>query len=69
MSDYPPVTLVEARERIGTGVVYRPYPGAPGEDGEIVRVNDAYVFVLFVGDRSPKAVRADDLVFLTGGAS
>lgn len=57
------MTLSEARERIGSGVVYRPYPGAPAEDGEITSVNDSYVFVRFVGDRQSKACRAEDLKF------
>ena len=45
------------------GVVYRPYPGAPGEDGTVVRWNDSgtMVFVLFVGDRTPKECRPEDL--------
>jgi len=48
------MTLDEARAHIGAGVVYNPGHGRP-EDGEIVRVSDLYVFVLFVGDRTPKA--------------
>ena len=48
------MTLNEARAHIGAGVVYNPGHGGP-EDGEIVRVSDLYVFVLFVGDRTPKA--------------
>ncbi len=40
----------------GDAVVYRPHPGAQAEDGEVVRTNDSYVFVLFVGDRAAKAV-------------
>ena len=48
------MTLDEARDHIGAGVVYNPGHGAR-EDGEIVRVSDLYVFVLFVGDRTPKA--------------
>lgn len=57
------MTLSEARERIGSGVVYRPYPGAQAEDGEITSANDSYVFVRFVGDRQSKACRAEDLEF------
>lgn len=45
----------------GLGVIYRPYPGAPGEDGTVVRCSDTYAFVLFVGDRTPKACRPGDL--------
>lgn len=40
----------------GDGVVYRPRPGVPAEDGTVVRCNESFVFVLFVGDRAPKAV-------------
>jgi hypothetical protein len=58
------MTLTEAAENIGRGVVYRPYPGAQGEDGTITRVSDFHVFVHYVGDRAPKATRAEDLVFL-----
>ena len=58
------MTLDEAREHIGSGVVYRPYPDAPAEDGEITRVTDTMVFVHYVGDRAPKATRAEDLVLL-----
>lgn len=55
------MTLDEARAHIGAGVVYHSGHGRP-EDGEIVRVSDLYVFVLFVGDRTPKATRPEDLV-------
>ena len=48
------MTLNEARAHIGAGVVYNPGHGRP-EDGEIVRVSDLYVFVVFAGDRTPKA--------------
>ena len=58
------MTLQEARDRIGAGVVYTPYPGGPKEDGTIARVGDRYVMVLYVGDHTPKATRADDLEFL-----
>ncbi len=53
----------EAWSRIGAGVVYHPGHGAP-EDGEIVRVSDLYVFVLFVGDRTPKATPPGALALL-----
>ena len=48
------MTLDEACAHIGAGVVYNPGHGRP-EDGEIVRVSDLYVFVVFAGDRTPKA--------------
>lgn len=57
------MTLDEAREHIGAGVVYHPGHGAP-EDGEIVRVSDLYVFVLFVGDRTSKATPPGALTLL-----
>ena len=60
------MTLTEAAERIGSGVIYRPHPSAPAEDGEITKVNGSFVFVLFVGDRHPKACRAEDLSPLRG---
>ena len=43
------------------GVVYRPTPTAQGEDGEVVRVNDAgdLVFVRYAD--GVKATRPDDL--------
>jgi hypothetical protein len=60
------VTIEEAT--VGAAVVYRSHPGAPAEDGDIVRVSDRFVFVRFVGDRHPKACRAEDLT-VAGGAS
>ena len=62
------MSLAQAAASVGAGVVYRPYPGAPAEDGTIVSVNDTYVMVLYVGDRTPKATRAADLSLLSGGA-
>ena len=56
--------LAEAAASIGAGVVYRPGDWASPEDGMIVSVNDQYVMVLYVGDRTPKATRAEDLAFL-----
>jgi hypothetical protein len=60
------MTLAEARQHIGAGVVYNPRPGTydSREDGEITSVNDAYVFVLYVGDRRPKATQPEDLTLL-----
>lgn len=67
------MTLEEAAEHIDSGVVYRPHHGAPAEDGTIVRVTDFHVFVLYVGDRTPKATRPEDLTLLApthlGGTS
>ena len=60
------MTLDQAREHVGWGVVYRPHPDAAPENGQIVSVNDEYVFVLYMGDRnySPKAARPSDLTLL-----
>ena len=45
---------IDAHE--GQAVVYRPHPAAPPEDGTIVRFsNDKIAFVLYAGDREPKA--------------
>lgn len=57
------MTLDEARAHIGAGVVYHSGHGRP-EDGEIVRVSDLYVFVLFVGDRTSKATPPGALTLL-----
>ena len=59
------MTLDQARARIGSGVVYRSHLDAPAEDGTITSVNDRYVFVLYAGDRTPKATPAEALTFLT----
>jgi hypothetical protein len=45
----------------GDGIVYRPYPGAPAEDGVVVRTTDEYVFVRYRGSETPKATRREDL--------
>lgn len=57
------MTLDEARAHIGAGVVYLDGAGQR-HDGEIVRVNEHYVFVLFVGDRAPKATAPGCLTLL-----
>lgn len=41
------MTIEEAEESVGRGVVYRPYPQAVPEDGEIVRVSGEYVMVRY----------------------
>lgn len=58
------MTLVEARTRVGAEVRYHPYPGARSEVGEIVAVNDSLVFVLYLGDRTAKATRPEDLTLV-----
>lgn len=62
------MTLEEAREHVGSGVVYRAHPEAPYEDGTITEVRGDYVFVLYVGDRAPKATHPESLQLLSGGA-
>lgn len=57
------MTLDQARQHIGCGVVYSPGWG-PREDGVIVRVNERYVFVRYSGSETPKATSPSDLILL-----
>lgn len=57
------MTLDEARENIGAGVVYDPGHGTR-EDGVIVRVSQQYVFVRY-GHSSIKATPAEKLTLLS----
>lgn len=57
------MTLDEAREKVGSGVVYSPGYG-PKEDGVITSVNDRYVSVRYAGDQISKATRPEDLELL-----
>lgn len=53
---------------IGDWVIYRPYPGAPAEDGEVTEVRSAgLVLVRYRGDRTAKATYVRDLT--PGGAA
>lgn len=63
------MSLGQAAAAVGAGVVYRPNGGnyPTSEDGTIVSVNDRFVMVLYVGDRTPKATRPEDLSFLSQG--
>lgn len=64
------MTLDEARERLGAGVVYHtPFTDMDNEHGFITGVSSVYVFVRFVGDNHPKATDPADLVFLSGSPS
>ncbi|WP_426566407.1 hypothetical protein ACPPVT_07625 [Angustibacter sp. McL0619] len=64
------MTLDEAREHVGDGVVYKPAYGADqAEDGTIVRVSSRYVFVLYVGDRTAKATHPSMLQLLAGASA
>lgn len=55
------ISMEEAAASIGAGVVYRPRPDAPAEDGDITSTSASFVFVRFVGDRQVKACRPEDL--------
>ncbi|MEG1565367.1 MAG: hypothetical protein RR342_01330 [Bacilli bacterium] len=60
------MTLEQARNNVGRGVVYIPYKDCPKsqiEYGTITSVNDSYVFVRYGKDLHSKATRADDLKF------
>jgi hypothetical protein len=59
------MTLEEAREHTGHGVIYR-RPGQLAEDGTISSVGERLVFVLYAGDRYPKATDPADLTLLAG---
>jgi hypothetical protein len=56
----------DAKHYLGQEVVYK-RPGVRPERGTIEGVNDAYVFVLFLGDRTAKATSAADLTFAAPG--
>lgn len=60
------MTLDEARQHIGAGVTYEPYPGARREDGDIVAVTTHYVMVRYRGDRGAKATSPAQLTLLMG---
>lgn len=60
------MTLEDAREHIGDGVVYTPAHGAR-EDGVITGVSSVYVFVHYAGDRGSKATYPEDLTLLAAG--
>jgi hypothetical protein len=58
------MTLEKARQSIGMGVVYIPFPGCSKEQyeyGVITSVNDRFVFVRYGRDIISKATRPDDL--------
>jgi hypothetical protein len=59
----PAVTLDEARDHIGHGVVYQPFRGDP-EDGVITGVSGTMVFVRYRGDPAGKATHPADLTLL-----
>ena len=57
------MTLDEARQNIGNGVVYQPI-GEDAEDGTITGVSDCFVFVRYAGDSGSKATPAEMLTLL-----
>jgi len=58
------MTLDEAREHVGAGVVYRPRPDASAEDGTITSVNERWVFVRYTGNPQPQATAPQHLTLL-----
>ena len=62
------MTLQEAREHIGHGVVYQTAYGRT-EDGVITSVSDRWVFVLYRGDWQGKATDPVALHLLAAGAT
>jgi hypothetical protein len=62
------MTLDEAREHVGEGVVYRTAYGNT-EDGVITSVGDRWVFVRYTGDQRSKATDPGMLHLLAAGAS
>lgn len=58
------MTLDEARQHIGAGVVYDPGYG-PKEDGVISSVGEQYVFVRYKGDFFGKATEPARLTLLS----
>lgn len=65
------MTLDEARESIGQGVIYLPRSREGmehAEAGVISSVNDHYVFVRYGSDRGTKATYPEDLTLEFGGA-
>lgn len=62
------MTLEEAREHIGEGVVYIA-PHGTREDGVITGVSSQVVFVRYAGDHAPKGTYAADLTLLAAEAT
>lgn len=58
------MTLDEAAENIGAGVVYTSAAGC--EDGTIMSVTSQFVFVRYGADRWGKATHPSQLQFLAG---
>jgi hypothetical protein len=60
------ITLDEAREHAGEGVVYQ-VSGGVTEYGTISSVGEKVVFVLYAGDRCPKATDPASLTLASLG--
>jgi len=61
------ISMAQARDHIGDGVVYYPDPGIPSEraeQGVITSVNDAWVFVRYGDNTGSKATSPANLVLL-----
>lgn len=56
----------DVKHYLGQEVIYQ-RPGIRPERGTIDGVNDSYVFVLYLGDRTAKATHAADLSFAAPG--
>lgn len=65
------MTLEEARDHIGDGVVYHPYAPAldPVEQGVITSVNHRFAFVRYGSDTGSKATSPELLTLLRKGES
>lgn len=61
------MTLEEAREHIGHGVVYSTHPGE-ADGGVITSVNDSFVFVRYGRNGTAKATRPGCLTLMRGGS-
>jgi hypothetical protein len=55
------VNLDQAREHVGSRVVYRPDPAIPAEEGVITSVTDRWVFVRYGADIGAKATGPENL--------
>lgn len=59
-----PMTLEQAQQHIGSGVVYTAPHGSKREDGVITSVGSQFVFVRYGADRVSKATHPQNLQLL-----
>lgn len=52
--------------KVGIGVVYRPHPGAPAEDGEVTELREAGAMVRYSALGPAKLTRYEGLTPLAG---